>query len=260
MKLNQTLAKTQHLGSSFKAMIRDYMGFFRNHQGAFKGLTKTYTPKEGTVDEPSKRSIILVQTTVAEKLNWFKTAAKEYINALFSQEATNASGTVKTELVVEGKSWGSVSSLELLRLKSILENGDLVSMIENIPVRSDAVIWQANTSEMYLGRDIVQTPIDTYTAKTTLKESYVLEDPNIINIGGAKYTPQLGQKNTTVELGEGTHQDFSGEWTQRLKAEALARRTRLLNAVIEALEKCNEAEIIESNITSDKLFGFIFEE
>lgn len=260
MKLNQTLAKTQHLAASFKAMIRDYMGFFRNHQGAFKGITKTYTPKEGTVDEPTKRSIILVQTTVTEKLEWFKKSAREYINSLFAQEATNASGTVSTELIVDGKNWGKVSSLELLRLKSILENGDLVSMIENIPVRSDAVIWEPNTADVYLGREIVQTPIDTYTAKTTIKESYVLEDPNIVNIGGAKYTPQLGQKNTTVELGEGTQQDFSGEWTQRVKAETLAKRTKLLNAVIEALEKCNEAEIVESNITSEKLFGFIFGE
>lgn len=109
--------KTDHLGIQFKATIRDYLQFFKGSQGAFKGEKETYTAKDGTIDQPGKRANKSVITTVTEKLKWFKETQAEYIDALFAQEATNATGTAKTELKVGEISFGILSSLELLRLK-----------------------------------------------------------------------------------------------------------------------------------------------
>lgn len=257
MKLNVLLGKTDHLSSIYNALLKSYITFFKGKQGAFLGEKRTYVPKEGTVDEPSKRKNILVQTTVIEKFNWLTENSKDYIDALFSVEATNASGKAKAELTVNGTKWGEFTSLELLRLKSLIENNDLKGMLENIPVRSDSNIWEENSAEQYKGRNIFQTPITSGIEKTTVKETFILEDPNIAKIDAKSYSPQLAQKNTTQELGDYTHQYFSGEISQREKANILKRRSGLLTAVIEALKQCNDVEAVPSNLNSNKILNYL---
>lgn len=259
LKLNVLLGKTDYLSSVYKQLIKEYAKFFAGHQGAFQGGKSTYEAAEGTMDDPTKRKNNLVQTTVSEKLDWFVDNSKEYINALFSQEATNASGTVKADLVVDGNNWGPLTSFELLRLKSLIENSEFKKMLEEIPVRSDSTNWKETTNEAYKGRDIFETELIRSTNKTTEKESYILIDPNVAKLKNAgDYVPQTANKTTVTTLGEQTQQAFSGESTQRKKAEILQRRSMLLVAVIEALKKCNEAQVVESHLNSKKIFGYLF--
>lgn len=256
MKLNVLLGKTDYLSSTYAGMLKNFINFFKNKQGAFHGERKTYTANAETVDEPTKRRNALVQTTVVEKLNWFKENSTDYIDALFAVEATNASGTAIAELMVDDKSWGKLTSLELLRLKSLIENNDLKGMLENIPVRSDGQIWEDNTTEQYRGRTIFQTPILKGMEKTTVKESYILKDPNI-DKNSTVYVPQIAYKTTVMELGEYTHQKFSGEITQREKANILKRRSSLLTSVIISLKECNNVEVVKSELNSNKIFSYL---
>lgn len=256
-KLNILLAKTDHLAASFKEGLENYIKFFKTSQGAFKGERKTYEAESGTIDLPSERSNKLVVTTVDEKLKWLEESSKEYINALFSQERTNASGKAVADLIVEGKKIGTFTSLELLKLKSLLEKGDFKGVYENIPVRNDDEQWNSSKAEMYKNRDIFESPLQEGTKKSTTKESYILQDPNISKLDGAKYTPQLGVKDTIIKLGDFSYQKFSGEWSHRQRAEVLKRRTILLGAVIEALKLANETEVIESELTADKIFNYL---
>jgi len=258
MKLNVLLAVTDALGKAFKAGIQDYGRFFTKNQGAFLGEKRTYSPKEGTVDEPRMRGNIIIQTTVKEKINWFIESTKEYIDALFSQEATNAAGIARAELIVEGKSWGDYSSLELLRLKSLLENSGIGQVIAAIPVRSDAEEWDKSESELYAGRGVYESPLQEGTNNTTVKEDYILKDPNVSE-DSPNYNAVVAQKTTTVVLGDYTHQRFSGQWTQRKRAEAARRKHALSIGVLEALKVCNNVEAIPSNLTGDKIFGYIFD-
>ena len=255
-KLNVLLAKTDHLAKTFKGMIEDYLKFFNKSQGAFRGERKTYNAKEGVVDEPNLRGSVLVQTTVKEKLTWFMEQAAKYVDAVFSVEKTNAM-TATAELMVKGTLWGKFTSLELLRLKSLLENGEFHNMIKAIPVRSDAEIWNESNNPDDDKREIWESPQLTGVRKTGIKESYILTDPNIAQ-AKTNYTPQIGQKNTVVELGDYTHQRFSGEISQRERAMMLERRDALLVAVIEALKVCNECEIEESELNAKRVFGYIF--
>ena len=64
---------------------------------------------------------------------------------MFNCEATNASGTARADLIVDGKVIANLSSLELLKLKSFLENPQLQEMLQNIPVRKDSEIWEPCT-------------------------------------------------------------------------------------------------------------------
>lgn len=258
IKLNVLLAKTDHLAESFRASIADYVQFFKNKQSAFRGEKKTYDPKDGTVDFPNERGNTLVITTVSEKLGWLVDTNKEYIDAIFSQEATNASGSPRADLTVDGENLGNYSSLELLRLKSILENGTLTDMYSNIPVRDDDKEWADCSSEQYQGRQIFEGPLLSGVRKSVMKETFILQDPNIAKLqDSARYTPQVSQKDTIIELGDYTHQRFTGEWSHRQRAELLRRRTKLLNAVIEALKVANDCLSISSEMTAQKLFGYL---
>lgn len=259
LKLAVLLALTDNLAKSYKLMITDYIRFFKGSQSAFIGGKKTYSPKEGTIDEPTKRGVVKIQTTVWKKLNWFTDNSAKYIDALFSQEATNAANIAKAELIVEGKSWGILSSLELLRLKSIVIDQSLETMISNIPVRSDAEEWTITTNEMYKNNhNVFETPLVTGVNITTTKEDYILKDPNINEAKGANYVPQVAQKTTVVELGEYTTQKFSGQWSHRERANTLRRRQALLSAITVALKQCNDVESIKSDLTADRIFGYMF--
>ena len=256
-KLNVLLAKTDALGNVFKTALSNYSKFFNSQQGAFLGEKKTYTAIEGTIDEPNKRGNRNVQTTVNEKFDYFIENNEDYITSLFSQEKTNASNIAKAELFVGGKSWGEFTSLELLRLKGIVENAELYRMINNIPVRSDAENWEKCDAEAYQDRDITQLPELSGMNVTTVKEEYILKDPNV-NTDSPNYNAQVAVRTTTMKLGAYTIQKYSGELSQRERAGILKRRTALTVGIIEALKTCNEVEAVESTLTSKKIFGYLF--
>lgn len=257
LKLNVLLGKTDHLKASYGALIKDYIGFFAGSQGAFKGEKKTYAPKASTIDNPNERKVKLVVTTVEEKLQWLEESSKDYVDALFSMEKTNASGTAKAELIVAWESWGEFTSLELLRLKSFLENGEMKKMYETIPVRAEDEIWTPATAENFKREGVFETAMVQSVVKTTEKEPFILQDPNLDKVDGAKYMPQVVARNVVYELGDSTYQKFSGEWSHRQRASLLRRHHVLLTAVVEALKKSNEVEAIQSTLTSAKIFDYL---
>jgi hypothetical protein len=261
MKLNVLLAKTEHSASQFKKLLSEYVAYFKGKQSDFKGIKKTYIPREGVIDEPAMRGTLQIVTTVGEKLDWLKTTTAQHIDNLFSVEATNSSGTARANLIVGDIDFGSMSSLELLRLNSMLDNGDFDAMYQNIPVRSDAETWVPTTNEMYAKRaGVVEAPLSSGIKKSITKEDYILKDPNLEGLKDAsRYTPVVKTKDTILELGDYTIQHFSGEATHRERAEILRRKSLLKSAVIEALKVANDVPVIPSEMTSAKLFGYLHE-
>lgn len=258
MKINTLLAKVDHASSSVNKMIRDYAAFFKTKQGAFKGEKNTYTPREGFLDKPEKRSFVRVTTTVQEKLDWFEDKFIPYLKELFSIEATNSYGAHRVELKVGDVSFGNLSAPELMRLRNILTSNELDSMYQNIPVRSDARIYEACTDEEYEGREIMQTPISQSVERTTEKEEVILKDPNIDPAHlPANYRSTTVMKTRMVEVGDSTHQEFTGEWTQHKRAELLKRKSELLSAITVALKEVNEVEAQKSNLDADTLIKYL---
>ena len=258
MKMNTMLAKVDHLSSSANQMIRDYASFFKTKQGAFKGEKNTYAPREGFLDKPEKRSLVRVTTTVQEKLNWFEERYIPFLQDLFSIEATNSLGAHRVELKVGDVSFGFLSAAELMRLRNILTSKELDSMYVNIPVRSDAKIYEACTDEEYQGREIVQTPISRSVERTTEKEEVILKDPNIDPAHlPANYRSTTVVKTKMVEVGDSTHQEFTGEWTQHKRAELLKRKSELLSAITIALKEVNEVDAVRPNLDAEALISFL---
>jgi hypothetical protein len=252
-KLNTLLALREKFETTFKNALNDLVTKFKSDQGLFKGVRKTYEALEGFADEPNKRQFKKVASTVQEQLVWFAKYNLDYLKQLFTIEKTNGMGIAHAELVVDGNSWGDFTSTELLRLKGFLENGKLKEMYATLPVRSETTIWNPSTDELYKGNDkIFETDMDFGFEKTTLKTQYILPDPH----PDAKRPPIVSDKSEQVNIGKYTSQNFSGEASMRERAEILARLDILHKAVVEALQKANDVEAVESML-GDKLFEYI---
>lgn len=257
-KMNTLLAKVDHSASVYAKEVNEYASYFKNSQGAFRGEKKTYAPREGYPEDPTKKGVTAVQTTVNEQLDWFKDIAANYLNEVFAVEATNSMGARKVELVVDGHSFGELTALDLMRLKSVLTAKELVTMYERIPVYSDSEIWTPTQNTEYKGREILENELMKGVSRTTETKEEILKDPNIdpANIP-ANYRAAIVQRKTTVEVGDYTMQKFTGEWSQKQRADLLNRRSKLLKAVIAALKEVNDQEVVESNLDANALLDYI---
>lgn len=257
-KMNTLLAVVEHSTASKTKLVGDYAKFFKTAQGAFHGVKKTFTPREGFPEDPSKMGTTTVVTTVDEKLDWFQQQFSNWLQQVFSLEATNSRGANTVELKVGNISFGQLSAIELMRLKNILTDKSLESVFENIPVRSDAEVWVPTTNPDYSGRAVFETAMLSGVTRTTEKEEVILRDPNLDPAHlPANYQARTTIKNRLIETGDYTVQNFSGEWTQRQRAELLRRRSVLLEAVIEALKKVNDIEVENSRLDVNTFVNYL---
>ena len=259
IKMNTLLAKVDHSQTVFNKEMSAYAVLFKNKQGMFRGSKKTFVPRDGYVDDPTKMGTTVVATTVDEKMDWFNEQFKNWLNDVFRVEATNSKGAKTVELIVDGKSFGNLTALELMRLKSILTNKDLEAVFANIPVRSDSEVWTPTQDPEYNGREVFETALIKGVTRTTEKEEVILKDPNLDPAHlPANYQAKTTIKSKTVETGDYTSQSFTGEWTQRQRAELLRRRSTLLAAVIEALKVVNDTPVENPNLDVNAVVDYIY--
>lgn len=258
LKMNTLLGKVDHGIGVFKTMTQEYKTFFDKSQGAFKGIRKTYVPREGFADDPSMRQFSKVITTVKEKFDWYEEKAGEFINNTLAIDRTNGQGAMSVDLVVDGQKIATMNVLELMKLKSIITKMGMAEMYSQLPVRSDAEIWAQTDDEMYQGREIFETELSKGIKRSETKTDYILEDPNLKNMTDtSRYNPQRAIKSTIIEVGNYTVQNFSGETTQRYKAGILDRRSKLLEAIEAAIKEANDTIVQYSNMTAQKLFDYL---
>jgi len=259
LKMNTLLAKVDHSTASFKRMLADYANFFKKSQGMFRGIKKTFTPRDGYFEDPTKMGTVVVATTVDEKFDWFNEQFKNWLTEVFSVEATNSKGAKTVELKVDGKVLGNVTAAELLRLKNILTDQALVDVFANIPVRSDSEVWTPTQDPEYAGRAVFETELVKGVTRTTEKEEVILKDPNINpDHLPANYQAKTTMKSRTVETGDYTQQNFTGEWTQRQRAELLRRRSELLAVVIEKLKEVNDTEVEQPHLDVQGMVDYLY--
>lgn len=257
-KMNTVLAAVEHSTATVNRLVSDYTRFFKDKGGAFLGIKKTYSPREGYPDDPTKTGTTLVTTTVDEKIDWAEKILKDHFKNVFTVEATNSLGAPTVELVVEGQSFGNLTALELMRLKSILTNKEFETMYSSIPVRSDAEVWNPSDDPDYAGRNVFETELVKGVAKTTETEEVILKDPNLDPQHlPSNYNAKVTTKRKIAEIGDYTMQKFSGEWNHRQRAELLRRRGALLEAVIKALKEVNDVQAAEPNLDVEKFVDYI---
>ncbi len=257
-KMNAMLAVVEQSASQCTKNLKELATCFKKDTGEFLGVKKTYTAREGYADDPSKRGYKRAVYTVDEKIEALQKELMAHLADLFSIERTNSIGAAKVPLVVEGRDFGELTAIELMRLKSFLMREEFEQIYNAIPVRSDAEEWTRTTDSDYEGREIWETPLIKGVAKTSENEEIILKDPNLNpeNLP-ANYVAKTTIKRKTVEVGDYTAQTFSGEWNSRQRSELLRRRAVLFKAVIEALKVVNDVEAISSDIQVEALLNYI---
>lgn len=238
------LGLRERLEKVYSNMLEDFLSKFKNKQGIFQGWNKTYEPLEGFADDPTKRSFQKVSSTVKEQLDWFKEYTAEYFEVTLSIEKTNSTG-IEAELVVDGKSWGKYSVLELLRMKSLLD-GKLKDIFKELPIRDEKVIWSPTTKDYYGDRDVWETQMVSGFSKTTQKRTEIVFDPHIKE--APNRAPVSVPIETQVNVGAFTEQKFSGEITMLQRAQILTKYEKVYTAIIGALENANSVEATSSDL------------
>lgn len=253
-KLNTLLALREKLANRYAAMIGDYTSFFKNKQGAFRGVLKTHSPLDGYQVDQTKVANERIVTTVNEKMDWFLKEASEYINTTLAIEASNGENAPMVPLVFEGKEYGPFSATVLLRLRGIVENDKLATMLSLIPVREETKVWVPTTEEDYIKRgNIFETERQEGETRTTETHQEILKDPNLDPQHlPSNYRAMTTDIKKTVKTGDYTTQFFTGEWTHQQRANLLKRRSALIDAINIALQKVNDREAVECNV--DDLF------
>lgn len=259
IKMNVLLAKADHAQAVYNKAIVDQVRIFKNNQGMFKGIKKTYEPREGYTAEDKYIADTKVGSTVKEQFDWLTKTINNFWNLQFAEEATNSAGAPKVELVYDGISFGEVTALDLMRLKSLLSSREFKALLESIPVREDNKVWNPTHNVIYKDREVYETPLISGVSKTTEKEEVILKDPNL----DPSHLPNNYNAKTTirskvVEIGDYTIQNFSGEWTQEQKAKALRRLSGLYGAVVSALKEVNDMETLPPNVHVESLTSYIF--
>lgn len=241
------------LEKDFKSMVADMYAKFKNNQGIFSGHRNTYEAFAGFADDDTKRSFKNVESTVADQLNWFKKYTADYFKTVLSIEKTNAQN-VQAELKVDGVSWGKYTTLELLRLKGIID-GQMNAMIHEMPVRSDKYLWHKSEQAEFASRGIWETDITSSNAATTRKDTIIIKDPHIdVAPNRAPMTKEVSER---VDIGKETKQLFSGAITELERAEYVVRLNAVRLGIIEALEAANGVDASESDL-GDKFLDHLF--
>lgn len=238
----------------FANMLTDMHGKFKNSQGLFQGFRYDFKPFDGHPDQPEQRKTQMVSSTVEEQLDWLKQYSKEYLDIRFSIEKTNAQG-VTAPLVVEGVKWGDYTSLELLSLRTWLEN-KLRGVIQIIPIRPDGTKWVKSTDPEYDGREVFEDITFTGRTKTTIKRTVVVDDPMQTANPNIVRQPVTQTIDTPTETGEFSKQHFTGAWTNRQRAQLEVTLNTLHKAVVEAMETANGTQLVESDL-GDKVLGYL---
>lgn len=252
-KQSVLLGLREKLEKDFSNLLSDMANKFKNKQGIFQGFRNTYDPLDGFADDDTKRGFQNVSSTVSAQLGWLKEHSKDYLATVLSIEKTNAQN-VTAPLTVNGVLWGEYTTLELLRMKGILD-GKLRAIVQDLPIRSEKHVWAESTQPEFVGRSIWETPKEEGSSKTTIKDTIIVNDPHIKD--APNRPPVTRETSVQVNVGNYTKQTFSGEITNLERAVLEVKYNNIYKGIIEALESANNIESVPSDL-GDKVLDFLF--
>lgn len=223
-----------------------------NSDSQFNGVKEVYTPTEedGIVDYKHNREV-MPASKGADVLGKFINKTVSIYENLLSIDKTNSSSRT-IELVVDDKSFGKFTVLELMRLKSELTRNEFVKVIDNMPI-------EPNRNWSVVDNGIKYSTTSTYKDKTTVRKPIIVKDPNVNpdNLP-AHYTGNVQYIDEEVIIGSYTQVYMTSAFDAQYVQKVSENYKKLIIAITNAITELNNTETIKTEGDVDKVFGFIF--
>jgi len=193
----------------------------------FDGFRKTYEPLAENGEMVPEESKELV-TTVGEKLDFALPIIADGIDAALSKEASNASGKLRAELTVDGKSYGEFDAQTLLQLEKQLS--DFRAVVDHLPTLDLTKDWEFNKDERE----------GSYVVKGHKTYRYIEEVVPVVLYEATKEHPaQVREKTKNTQVGTYYTTYVSGRLTPSEKSEIIKRLDAFLVAIKSARSVAN---------------------
>jgi len=248
-QLHQLLAVESELRNQAAKIYQETIVTFTKKEGHFDGMVRTYEPKiEGEDVTELPPEIKEVVTTVEEKLEHTEKALTKSIDAQLSKDETNANGTTRAEVVIEGDGeemkLGEFSATSLLSLENTLTK--IRALYDAIPTLDPAKKWEEDETR-------------TGIYKTSEQVTYRTEkQPQVITLAPAtkEHPAQTQLLSIDKQVGLFRVVYSSGRITPREKSEKLERIDRLIRAIKKARARANQSEVLQTKIAR-QIFSYI---
>jgi len=211
----------------------------------FDGIKKIYINEDESAVGSNQGEIREVVTTVGKKINYAKTAVIAGLNAQLSKEQTNASGTVKSALVVGDVDFGELSATALLSLEK--EMVKIRKMYEAIPTLDPGKSWKRDEEK---GKGMWKTDASE-TFRTGKKTRWIT-----VSEATKEHPAQNKEVTEDVQVGRYMTHYESGKVTPLEKSNLLERIDAFILGVKKARSLANQVEVIDCKI-GDKIFDYI---
>lgn len=241
-RLNQILAVERDAKSrAYKDLTKDH--HLLQKPDLVSGFSKTYQPRNEEGERFPDESRV-VQLRVSDALDEVRDRQREIWDLTLTKDAGNRSSDAMADIVVDGQTLiRDVPVPTLLFLEKQLD--DLRVFISKLPSLPSDEVWQFDAGQGYY----VSAPIvTTKTAK--------VQKPLVLYPATDKHPAQTQLVTEDVTIGTWTTVKHNGALPSDRKKELTRRVEKLIDAVKDARERANMAEV-EDRHMADALFSYI---
>ena len=244
LQLHQLLAIEKDRRGKMKSIFDETRKVFSNKKELFEGFIKTFIAKDVDVQKFETEQKELV-TSVREKLVHTFESLADSLNLTLSKEETNSTGNAKAELIVDGVSYGVLSSTALLAIEGNIDQ--LLLLLKEIPTLDNTYKWIPNKD-----RDDVKDLENPKIAYKTQKKSL----PIVLYEATKEHPAQVQIQTIDAQIGYWETRESTGKYTPREKTDILSRIEKLSEAVKTARAKANTVDIVEVDVAT-KLLAYV---
>lgn len=237
-KLHELLAVEKGLESAAADAVREARDTFTRKQNHFLGAIKRYEPFDEAkrLEEATEEHHEMV-TTVPATLAEVMAQVARWFDAVLQKEATNQ--TARADVVVQGRTLAKdLPATFLLGLETKLRQ--LRQVVQEVPVLSPGVKWEPDATRG-VGVYVSAHPEEKFRTKKVIEHKIIVPATK-------EHPAQVEKWSADQNIGRYVTEKWSGMASPADKARLLERLGALEQAVKQARQRANSAEVQERQV------------
>lgn len=231
--MHELLAAETNVNAVYNAMLEETFKVLEKPEH-FTRVTATkehFNTDEAHLNVTETKDMV---TTVSDRLNYF--FGRPFINMVdtsLQKDATNQ--VAKADLIVDGQTLlTAIPATALLAWESKFDA--LRRVLLKVPTLPSGPLWEEDDQENGLWR--TAEPQVSFTTRKTMK-------PVELSPATKEHPAQVDKVFEDVPIAKVTKTTWSGMWTSKQKADALARLDALLIAIKKARQRANRTDVLK---------------